>query len=237
MKLLATSIALAALLAAGGIAAAQSSPAAQRVLDRARAASGGAGWNTLRGLHETGRDGEARYERWIDPVRYGLRTETQGPAGKQVQGYNGFGEWRILPDGGVTGSAEKADLDEIRTDAFLAAYGYFYASRFDQRSSLVGSREAQGRRFDVVLIEPAGGEPRELWFDSRTGLLGFIVDETGPKQGRTELSDYRRVGLVMLPHKAVTFGGGKDTVERTMERADFPTPDRALFSLPRPEEP
>jgi hypothetical protein len=234
LKLFAAGLAVAFWL--GAPAAAQNSPAAQRIFDRARAVSGAAaGWNALRGLHEVGVTGGQRYERWLDPVRYGIRTETQTPAGKFVEAYNGAGEWRILPSGVITGSVERPVMAEVRSDAFFGAYGYFYPSRFDLRSSHLGVREAQGRSFDVVRVQPAGGEPRELWFDRATGLLGVVVDETGPRQGRTELSDYRRVGRVLIPFRSVTHGGGRtQRLERVLDRIDFPSADRDLFSLPPP---
>jgi hypothetical protein len=216
-------------------ASAQNSPAAQRVLDRARMASGGAGWNKLMGLHETGRVGGLRYERWLDPVRYGLRKETMTPAGKFVEAYNGAGEWRILSTGQKTGSMERPILAEVRSDAFFGVYGYFYPSRFDLRSSYLGLRQGLGRSCDVLRVQPAGGEPRELWFDHATGLLALVVDETGPRQGRTEVSDYRRVGPIKIPFRSVTTGGDRtQSEERRLDAIDFPVADRNLFSLPPP---
>ena len=72
---------LALALCWAGAAAALNLPGVLQVLNRARTASGGAGWNSLRGLHEVGQDGDVRYERWLDPVRYGLRIETHPPGG------------------------------------------------------------------------------------------------------------------------------------------------------------
>jgi hypothetical protein len=235
-KLFAATAALA--LCVAGAAQAQNSPDAQRVLDRARAASGGAsGWNKLRGLHEKGVIGGVKFERWIDPVRYGIRTETQTQAGKHVAAYNGAGEWRILPNGVKTGSVEPAVMAEVRSDAFFGAHGYFYPSRFDLRSSHLGTRQSGGRSFDVLRVQPAGGEPRELWFDRKTGLLGQVVDATGPKQGRTELFDYRKAGPVQVPFRTVTHDGGRTAPEeRKLESLEFPTANRDLFSLPPPPE-
>jgi hypothetical protein len=219
---------------AGGVAHAQSSPAAQRVLDKARAASGGAAWNKLRGLHETGHDGGQRYERWSDPVRYGARTETYTAAGKQVQGYNGAGEWRILANGAVTGSTDRDVLAEVRSDAFFGAYAYFYPSRFDVRGSLLGVRESRGRSFDVVRLQPVGGKARQLWFDRKTGLLGQMVEDRGGKPLTVEVSDYRRVDGVLAPFKFNTYGGDLPRPrERVVEAIDFRPADRDLFSLPR----
>jgi hypothetical protein len=235
-KLLAALVAAA--LSAGGVANAQSSPAAQRVLDRARAASGGAGWNLLRGLHEIGQEGGTRYERWLDPIRYGARTETQTPAGKHVQAYNGAGEWRILVSGALTGSVDPAVLAQVRSDAFFGAYAYFYPSRFDLLGTHLGVRQKQGRPFEVLRIQPAGGKPRELWFDRGTGLLGLMVDGAGPRPVTVELSDYRRVGPVLIPFRATTYGGDLSRPqERVLERIDFPAADRSMFSLPPPKAP
>lgn len=229
--------ALALVLCLAGHAQAQNSPDAQRVINRARAATGGSGWNLLRGVHEVGEEAGVRFERWVDPIRYGIRTETHGPTGKLVAAYNGAGEWRILPGGVITGSVEKDVMAEVRSDAFFGAYGYHYPSRFDLRSSHIGTRTSQGREFDVLRVQPAGGEPRELWFDHRTGLLGLIVDETGPKQSRIELSDYRKVGPVQVPFKATISGGGRaKSEERVLKSVDFPIADRDLFSLPPPPE-
>ena len=219
---------------AGGAAQAQSSPAAQRVLDRARAASGGAGGNLLRGLHETGEDGGTPYERWSDPLRYGARIETQTPAGKLVQGYNGAGEWRILANGVVTGSTDHAVLARVRSDSFFGAYAYFYPSRFDVRGALLGVRQSQGRAFDVLRIEPVGGKARQLWFDRKTGLLGLMVEEGAAKPVTVEVSDYRRVGPVLVPFRFTTYGGDlAKPQERQIGSLDLRPVDRTLFSLPR----
>lgn len=231
VRMILAALAFAALFV-GGVANAQNSPAAQRVFDRARAASGGKAWNGLRGFHEIGQDGGVRYERWLDPLRYGDRTETQTPAGKHVQGYNGWGEWRILPDGVITGSVDRAVLARVRSEAFFGAYAYLYPSRFDVRCVLVGGRQHQGSAYDVVKVEPMGGRARELWFDRRTGLLGLMI-ESGPKPLTVEVSDYRRVGAVMIPFRSVTSGGDLPRPrQRQVESIDFRPADRALFSLP-----
>ncbi|HEY3696855.1 hypothetical protein [Phenylobacterium sp.] len=219
---------------AASTAQAQNAPAAQRVFDRARAASGGPGWNRVLGWHETGVDGDVRYERWVDPIRYGLRTETRGPAGRLVRGYNGAGEWRILANGQATGSIAQPVLAEVRAEAFFGAYAYFYPSRFDLRSVHLGVRQSGGRAFDVLRVQPAGGAPRELWFDRKTGLLSLMVEGAGVQRLTVELSDYRRAGPVLVPYRAVAYGTGLSRPkERRVESLDFLPADRSIFSLPR----
>jgi hypothetical protein len=226
-----------AAVAAGGGAAAQHAPAVQRVLDRARAASGGAAWSKLAGLHETGSEAGQRYERWVDLLRYGARSELQTPAGKVVRGYNGFGAWSLLPQG-MDRSGEAAPvLTEARSEAFFAAHGYFFPSRFDLRSAYLGARTSGGRTFDVLRIQPAGGEARELWFDRKTGLPGRMVG-IDSRAATVEMSDYRRAGSVLIPFRLTMIGGGPAKPrERLVEAADVRRVDREMFSLPRPKGP
>jgi len=216
-------------------ALAQNSPAAQRVFDRARTASGGAaGWNQIRGVNETGTEAGQPYKRFIDPIRYGLRIETRTPKGPFIQGYNGAGEWRILASGAETGSIEREVLARVRSEAFFGGFYYFFPSRFDLKSDLVGERKMGGKPFDVVRVQPAGGEPRELWFDRKTGLLSQMVGTEGASPLRIEYSDWRKTGPIRLPfHQTATGGGLAAPRERLVQSVTFEAVDRDLFSLPR----
>jgi len=210
------------------------SPAAQRVLAQARKAAGGTGWNMLRGWHETGTHDGLAYERWIDPLRYGLRVETHEPAGLDVRGFNGSGDWRITPAGVVTGLDVRGLTNSARTEAFFAAHGYFYPGRFDARGEVVGVRKAGGRAYDVVMVKPWAALPRELWFDRKTHLLARMVDRNGAKPIAVEISDYRKVGPVKVAFRTVVEGGGGagDLVDRQVQSVVFTPVDRAIFSLP-----
>lgn len=205
---------------------------ALRVLSQARAATGGAGWNILRGIHETGVVGGVRYERWLDPLRYGARVETLEPAGKRVHAFNGIADWQILPDGRLTGADDYPAQAQARTDAFFAVQGYFYSGRFDARGVYLGARQADGRAYEALLIHPKGGKPRELWFDRRTRLLGRIIDRNGPKPVILEVSDYRKVGPVLMAFRYAAPGSSPGPHDRVVDSIDFRPASRALFSLP-----
>jgi hypothetical protein len=190
------------------------------------------------GLHEVGTEGGFRYERWADPLRLGLRTDTGAQAGRTVRGYNGAGAWSLHPTPEIAAAEPQPDLATARADAYVAGYGYYFRSRFDARAAYVGVRQADGRSFEVVRVHPNGGEPRELWFDRKTGLLGRIVDPDGKAPLTVEVSDYRRVGGVQVPFRFVTFGGGlPKPVERVLDAVDFKAVPREVYSLPRPKGP
>lgn len=219
-----------------GVAQAQYAPDAVRVMERARAASGGKAWARVAGIHEVGVEGGFRYERWADPLRFGLRTDIGAPAGRVVRGYNGAGAWSLHPTTAMAAAEPAPDLEAARADAYVAGYGYYFRSRFDARAAYVGGRQSDGRSFEVVRVHPNGAKPRELWFDRKTGLLGRIVDPAGKAPLTVEVSDYRRVGAVMVPFRFVTFGGGRaKPVERVLETVDFRSAPRDIFSLPRPK--
>ena len=210
------------------------SPAALQVLAKARAASGGGGWNLLRGWHEAGQDGGLRYEAWLDPVRYGMRVEIHEPAGLHVHGFNGGGDWQIYPDGRVTGVDDRPTVAAARTEAFFRVHAYFYTGRFDAKADALGVRRGAGGAFDVLRIQPVGGEPRELWFDRRTHLLARMVDRSGPRPVSFTYSEYRKVGPVRVPFRVRTEDGDPAHArERVVESLSFTPADRTLFSLPR----
>jgi hypothetical protein len=233
-------LALSSLLAmgAGSAAQAQYSRPAERVLTRAFAATGGAGWYALRGWHETGRRGAVAYDSWIDPLRYGLRTETREAQGLRIHGFNGQAEWEVAPDGAITAVNDHAALTKARTEAFFAASCFFFRGRFDARGDYVGVRSLGGRSFEVVRIQPWGGERRELWFDQRSGLLTRIVDRTGPRAAAVRVSDYRKVGPVLIPFSLApeAKGANLDPLLRQRQTLVFAPVSRDRFSLNRPEE-
>jgi len=218
-------------------AAAEYGPGVPGVLERARQAAGGPVWNKLAGLHETGVEDGQRYERWIDLLRFGLRTETDTPGGgRLVRGFNGYGAWSLLPQGFDRAKAPAPTMAEALSEAYFAGYGYFFPSRFDVRAAHLGVRPAAGRSFDVVRIHPNGGEPREVWFDRKTGLPGRMVEVRGPRPFTVEMSDYKRAGSVLIPHRYLTTGGGlAKPLERTVQAADVRRVEREMFSLPRQE--
>lgn len=226
-------------LAVPTAALAQHGPGVQTVLERARAAMGGGrAWNGVRGLHEVGTEGGRPYERWVDFLRWGERVETGAGAAKVVQGYNGYGLWWLPLTTPWPPGTQAELMARARSDAFFAAYGYFFTGRFDMRSTLLGVRPSGGRSFDVVRIHPEFGEPREVWFDRKTGLPGRIVDGRSSQPRTLELSDYQRAGRLMLPFRTTTYGAGlAKPLERRLDKIEALAPDRAMFSLPRADAP
>lgn len=235
-----------ALLLAGALAASAAqaqgySRAAEAVLSQAFTATGGKGWYLLRGWRETGRQDGRAYEAWIDPLRYGLRSEVREPDGLRIDGFNGQAVWQVAPGGEITAVKDHPTLAKARTEAFFAANGFFFRGRFDGRGDYVGIRQLGGRAYDVLRVQPGGGEPRELWFDRKSHLLRRIVDRAGPQTSALQVSDYRKVGPVLIAFRIAPEGGAKgggkaDPLVREREQIVFTATEREHFSLNRPHE-
>lgn len=208
----------------------------ERVLARAFEATGGRGWHQLRGWREAGRRGGLPYETWIDPLRYGLRTELREAGGLRLQGFNGQAEWQISPAGAITAVNDRATLARSRTEAFFVAHLYYFPGRFDARGEHLGVRRLGERAYDVVRIQPVGGEPRELWFDQGSRLLARIVDRTGRRAAAVRVSDYRKAGPVSVPFRFTPEDGADAALARERETVAFAPLERERFSLDRPRE-
>jgi hypothetical protein len=208
----------------------------QRVISQAFAATGGHGWYMLRGWHETGRRGSESYETWLDPVRYGMRSEVRDAQGLKITGFNGQAVWQVQPTGTITAVNDHATLSEARTEAFFAGDCYFFEGRFGARGDYLGVRRMGRRAYDVVRIQPWNGEPRELWFDAGSHLLGRIVDHTGGRTAAVRVSDYRKVGPVLVAFRfAPEPGTAASPLAREVQTLAFTAADRDAFSLNRPE--
>jgi hypothetical protein len=206
------------------------SRAAAQVIAQAFDATGGRGWYQLRGWHEAGRLGDQAYERWIDPVRYGLRVETHEPGGLRIEGFNGQADWEVTPAGEMTAANNHSALAESRTEAFFEGALFLFPGRFGAKGDALGVRRRLGHAYKVVTVTPWNGRPRELWFDARTHLLARIVDRSGPQPRAIAVSDYRKVGPVRIAFRYAPEDGGP---VRQLQAVSFAPSDRALFSLER----
>jgi len=219
---------LAALLLAGPATAHADDARARTVLAAAKAASGGAAWDRLQGSYEKGAHGGAPYETWLDFRSYGMRVENA----RGVQGFNGVVSWRRGSDGKVVETREAGALKEAVTTAFVSNNGFFFPDRFPARATSLASAGASAG-FDVVEVEPQGGRAFELWFDRKTHLLSRIVDRQGPQPVTVSLSDYRRLGEVLVAFRGTVTGpDGAVLDEGRVDAAEHRPVPRATFDPP-----
>ena len=198
--------ALAAL--AFGFAQAASADDAGDVLARFRQASGGARWDAVGSVRVDGTLAaggmQGSFEATQDLAtgrsndRYRL-----GPI-EGADGYDGTLGWSRDPGGEVAALDAPEAKRRARSQAWLDARGYWYPQRIAASYAKSESRELDGRRYDVVVATPDGGDPVALWFDAGTHLLARTVQKQGADTATTSYDDWRDVDGVRLPFHTVT---------------------------------
>lgn len=196
-------------------------PAARgaEIMEQARAAAGGDGWNEIRILHERGQgvsaSGETfEYEHWGDLQTLSVRNDQPGRPNFMV--FDGHAAYQCADAECV--SPTVLPLQGVRTGAYLTSYGYFFPDRFAASFEYRGARDEGGARYDVVQVKAEGIDPIELWVDQGTHRVARMVYENG--QMRTDLSDYRQVGPVWVPFVARDSGMTINTIAVRFDPAD-----------------
>lgn len=206
-------------------------PTAAEVLSAAKIASGGKAWDALTGSYEKGAHGPVTYETWLDFRAYGMRTASVTPKGLQEQGFDGAVAWRRAASGPVQVDRAPEALREAVVTAYVSANGFFFPERFPAKADYL--RQEAG--YHAVRLEPQGGRPVELWFDASTHLLARIVDAAGPRPVTVGLSDYRRVGDVLIAFRAVVTGeDGAVLDEGRVGAVEHRPVERSVFAPPEP---
>lgn len=211
----------------------------KQVLARAKEASGGSAWDSVRSLHyrarvETGGlSGTA--ESWED-VRTGRAVQEYeiGPV-QGAEGFDGKAAWSLDRSGQVTiqdgGEAREGGISE----RYRRTLSYWYPDRLPGRIESAEERTEDGRSFHVVRIQPEGGRAFEMWLDAKTGLADRIVERTTRDTITTFLSDYRAVegGLKLSFRQRTTNGETKyDTVVQVESVEVNPGIAEARFAPP-----
>lgn len=204
-------------------------PDARALIEAGKAASGGSVWDRLDGSLERGTHGGMAYQTWLDFRHYGMRSE----AGGRVRGFNGQVTWQIAPDGDVQRGSDPAMLAEAITTAFSSNNGFFFPDRFPMTARYLRADALGDHAFDVVEVAPRGGRAFELWFDRATHLLGRIGDLKGSPAVTVDISDYRKVGPVLIGfHGVIRLADGTVADELNLASVELGAADRSLFDPP-----
>jgi hypothetical protein len=181
------------------------------ILARAKAASGGAAWDTVHSfrtrvtLTSGGLSGTA--DSLID-VRSGRFVERFDlGAMKGAQGFDGTTAWSQDSSGQVRTEQGEDDRLGAVNRAYRRALGFWYPERWPAQIEGAGEREDGGRRFHVLRITPRGGRPFELWIDAATYLLDRTVEKAALETRTTFLFDYRTVGSLKVAYGARSTNG------------------------------
>ncbi len=190
------------------------------LLAHCKVASGGAHWDAVRSVRSEGTLGAGG----MSGVYEALQDVSNGRSSSHYKlgpiegadGYDGTQAWSRDPGGEVTALDAPESRRRARSQAWLDARGYWYPQRITASYAEPESRQLDGRRYDVIVATPEGGDAVTLWLDADTHLLARTVQNQGADTATTIYDDWREVDGVKLPFHVVTFL--TDTAGRVDER-------------------
>jgi len=174
------------------------------ILAAARAAAGGDAWDRVEVIESTGTialGGLTGTLTSIEDVAHGRGRVALhlGPI-DSLEGFDATGGWDRAPGGEVTRRDAPEAIARSRTRAWMVRRGYMHPGGARYRD--LGARDDHGQRLRGLEATPDGGAPTELWFDD-AGHLARTSQQVSLFTVVTEYSDWRGVGGVQLPFRAV----------------------------------
>jgi hypothetical protein len=227
----ALALALALAGAAGAAGAAPAPPTARQIVARSLTARGGAArFAAVRSYHFRGRlmlaQGAVPLEVWgtVRPAR--IRMELRLPQGRLVQAWDGRQAWQIAPGGATAAVLSAAAARQLQDQALN---GLDLIAAPEAAEALAGQGELDGHAYLAVRFTLATGDSFTQYFDTRTWLAFHELYPGGVES----ISDYRRVGGLLLPFRYVSGAAGKPGTPLVRSAVQLnPAIPAALFAPP-----
>lgn len=217
------------------IGACAQSNSADTILAAMRQASGGDAWNDVSTLHYTTtlsvRGQLVGAEHWEDVKTGRYRVQEVLPDHTAQDGFDGITPWHESGSGIAYTLGDIDSAQGAADEAFRVSRSWWFRDRGPATIALAGSRDENGRSFDILDITPQGGRPFEAWIDRKTHLLARIIEQQAEDRVVTDYSDYRPVRGIVLP-----FTIRSDDAVETIQSVEVnePIPDATYAIPPRP---
>jgi outer membrane lipoprotein-sorting protein len=156
-----------------------------------------------------------------------------------VQAFDGTTAWMINP---MMGSGAPQQLP-APVAAMMKESADFDGPLFDYKSKgntveLVGREKLGGTEVDHLKVTSQRGQVQHYYLDATSGIelkKALEVDMgKGTQMLETEMSNYKPVDGVMVPHTIKQLMDGKPVAEMTIDKVEFNAPvDDSIFQMPK----
>ena len=229
-------LAFAALLPCAASAAAQPDNVG-RLLDQSRAALGGPALSSVKVLElkaKTTAGGlPGTNTQWMQIGGILFSESDSNPPIESADGYDGKVAWvrdgsgLVWVDGSTSGRSQAISM------AFASNYALWSANRGGATVSWGGAKTVAGRTYDTLEITaPQSSIPFEMSFDRTTHLPARIEQSAGPVTSTTVLSNYHRVGGIMVPFTVHNDQGGNPSDSSVEQALVNPAGGQSHFAKP-----
>ena len=166
-----------------------------------------------------------------------LRQEITTPGGLAVNAFDGETAWSLAPGAAVPREITGPQADAARSNTEFDGPLLDYKAK-GHTLELVGKEKVGPEEAYHLKLTRKSGDVEHYYLDADTGLelkRTVEVEAGGMKQTlESELSDYKAVEGLMVPHTITQLVGGTTVMQMTMEKVEFNTPiDDALFRMPK----
>ncbi|MGH9392608.1 MAG: hypothetical protein ACRD1E_00425 [Terriglobales bacterium] len=159
-----------------------------------------------------------------NPAR--IRVEVALPQGKLVQGFDGITAWELDPGRSEPRILQGDEASNVRDQA-LGFLDLLAAPNV--RKELLGQGSLDGHDYYKLGLTLATGDGFIQYLDAHT-WLAFHEEYPG---GLEDISDYRKVGALLLPFRYVSGPPGQPGTPLVRDQVELnPALDPALFRLP-----
>jgi outer membrane lipoprotein-sorting protein len=166
-----------------------------------------------------------------------MRQDVTTPVGTAVQAFDGVTPWMIPPGADAAREVTGPQAEAARSGADFDGPLLDYAIK-GHKVELVGKEKVGTAETYHLKLTKKDGNVEHYFMDAESGLEVRRTAETdagGKKQSlESELSNYKSVDGLMVPHTIKQSVNGAPLMEMTLDKVEFNTPmDNALFRMPK----
>lgn len=190
-------------------------PSAWHILEDSKVASGGGAWDSVGSLQTKGTltfgGTSGQLTSYQDLANAKFRNDVAlGPL-RQSTGFDGKRGWTLDSNGDVAPHDSASEQAADRTEAYLAARDYWFPNRWPATVTARGDIVDGRSRYEVLRIEPRGGEPFRMWIDAASRRINRVILEGKFNKEVTSYADYRDVHGLAVPFRISVTTGPSDS--------------------------
>jgi Aspartyl protease/PDZ domain len=163
-----------------------------------------------------------------------LAEHTSTPPIATGDGYDGTTFWNQDQSGLIWTDGSDAGVSQEIDTAYAAGETLFLPGSGGATVAWSGVRAAGGRRYATLIVTPRHSlVPMQVWIDAANHLPARYVIPIGPVTYETDVSEYRSVDGLLVPHRIISKSTEGNSSDVTVRSARIVANDEAAFVKPK----
>jgi PDZ domain/Aspartyl protease len=163
-----------------------------------------------------------------------LAEHTATPPIANGDGYDGTAFWNQDQSGLVWTDGSDAGVSQEIDTAYAAGDTLFVPGSGGATVAWGGVRVDGGRQYATLVVTPRRSlVPMQVWIDTASHLPSRYIIPIGPVQYETDVSGYRSVDGLLVPHRLVSKSSEGNSSDVTVRSARIVANDEGAFAKPK----